>query len=44
MKTMPPAFKAALQETKAMSENILQNGIKGYKTLDELLNEDLERK
>ena len=33
-------FKTALHETKTMSEDITQNGIKGYKTLDDLLNED----
>jgi hypothetical protein len=34
------AFKTALEETKTMSEDIFQNGTKGYKTLDDLLNED----
>ena len=34
------AFKTALQETKTMSADILQKGTKGYKTLDDLLNED----
>jgi len=34
------AFKTALQETKSMSADIIQNGTKGYKTLDDLLNED----
>ena len=34
------SFKAALQETMMMSEDIAQNGIEGYKTLDDLLNED----
>ena len=33
-------FKTALQETKTMSADIAQNGINGYKTLDDLLNED----
>ena len=34
------SFKAALQETGVMSANIAQNGIDGYKTLDDLLSED----
>jgi len=34
------AFKTALQETKMMSADIMQNGINNYKTLDDLLNED----
>jgi len=34
------SFKKALLETKMMSKNIAQNGIEGYKTLDDLLNED----
>ena len=34
------AFKVALQETKTMSADIVQNGIKGYRTLDDLLNEE----
>ena len=34
------SFKAALQETCVMSADIAQNGIEGYKTLDDLLNED----
>ena len=34
------SFKAALQETMIMSADIAQNGIEGYKTLDDLLNED----
>ena len=34
------SFKAALQETVMMSAYIAQNGIKGYKTLDDLLNDD----
>jgi hypothetical protein len=34
------SFKTALQETKMMSADIVQNGIEGYKTLDDLLNED----
>jgi len=34
------SFKAALQETKMMSANIAKNGVEGYKTLDDLLNED----
>ena len=34
------SFKAALQETKIMSACIALNGIEGYKTLDDLLNED----
>ena len=33
-------FKMALQETRMISENIIQNGIEGYRTLDDLLNED----
>ena len=31
------SFKAALQETMMMSADIAQNGIVGYKTLDDLL-------
>jgi len=31
------SFSAALLETKKISNDILQNGIEGYKTLDELL-------
>ena len=34
------SFEAALQETKIMSAYIAQNGVEGYKTLDDLLNED----
>ena len=34
------SFKVALQETVIMSAYIAQNGIKGYKTLDDLLNDD----
>ena len=34
------SFKTALQETMIMSKDIAQNGIEGYKTLDDLLNED----
>ena len=34
------SFKSALLETKTMSKDIAQNGIEGYKTLDDLLNED----
>ena len=34
------SFKVALEETKMMSANIAQNGTSGYKTLDDLLNED----
>ena len=34
------SFKTALLETKVMSKDIKQNGIEGYKTLDDLLNED----
>ena len=34
------SFKVALQETKKMSASIAKNGIDGYKTLDDLLNED----
>ena len=34
------AFKTALQETIVMSAYITQNGIKGYRTLDDLLNDD----
>ena len=33
-------FKTALQETKTMSADIAKNGIAGYKTLDDLLNEE----
>jgi hypothetical protein len=33
-------FKTALQEAKTISADIAQNGIAGYKTLDDLLNED----
>ncbi|MDR2232551.1 MAG: hypothetical protein LBE56_05435 [Tannerella sp.] len=33
-------FKNALQETQEMSADIVLNGIAGYKTLDDLLNED----
>jgi hypothetical protein len=33
-------FKTALQEVKTMSADIARNGIAGYKTLDDLLNED----
>ncbi|MDR0792412.1 MAG: hypothetical protein LBE82_03825 [Chitinophagaceae bacterium] len=32
------SFKTALSETKTMAKDIAQNGIKGYKTLDDLLN------
>jgi len=35
-----PEFKVALQETKTMSADIALNGTSGYKTLDDLLNED----
>jgi len=34
------SFKTALYEAKTMSKNIAQNGIAGYKTLDDLLNEE----
>ena len=34
------SFKTALQETVIMSACIAQNGVEGYKTLDDLLNED----
>jgi hypothetical protein len=34
------SFKAALRETKKISADIAQNGIEGYKTLDDLLSED----
>jgi hypothetical protein len=34
------SFKDALQETMLMSADIAQNGIEGYKTLDDLLNEE----
>ena len=34
------AFKTALQESQMMSADMIQNGINGYKTLDDLLNED----
>ena len=33
-------FKTALHEAKAMSADIARNGIAGYKSLDDLLNED----
>ena len=33
-------FKVALQETKTIAADIAQNGASGYKTLDDLLNED----
>jgi len=33
-------FKVALQETKTIAADISQNGTSGYKTLDDLLNED----
>jgi hypothetical protein len=33
-------FKTALHEAREMSADIAQNGIAGYKTLDDLLNED----
>jgi len=33
-------FKTALHETQTMSADIAQNGTAGYKTLDDLLNED----
>ena len=33
-------FKTALQETRIMSADITKNGINGYRTLDDLLNED----
>ena len=33
-------FKTALQEAKTISIDIAQNGIAGYKTLDDLLIED----
>jgi len=34
------AFKTALQESKDMALDIVQSGTAGYKTLDDLLNED----
>jgi hypothetical protein len=34
------AFKNALKETETMAANISQNGTSGYRTLDDLLNED----
>ena len=34
------AFKTALQESKNMAIDISLNGIAGYKTLDDLLNEE----
>ena len=34
------AFKTALQECKDMAIDIARNGTAGYKTLDDLLNED----
>ena len=33
------AFKVAYYETKAMLADIAVNGVEGYKTLDDLLNE-----
>ena len=33
-------FKTALQECKNIATDIAQNGTDGYKTLDDLLNED----
>ncbi len=33
-------FKSALRETEAMAKDIAINGIAGYKTLDDLLNEE----
>ena len=33
-------FKTALHEAKTMSADISRNGIAGYKTLDDLLNEE----
>jgi len=33
-------FKTALREAKKMSADITLNGIAGYKSLDDLLNED----
>ena len=33
-------FKTALHEAKTMSADITQKGIAGYKSLDDLLNED----
>ena len=34
------SFKSVLLETKMISEDIAKNGIEGYKTLDDLLNEE----
>ena len=34
------SLKTALRETKIISADIAQNGIDGYKTLDDLLSED----
>jgi len=34
------SFKAALKETVIMSACIAQNGVEGYKTLDDLLSEN----
>ena len=34
------AFKTALKESKNMAIDIEKNGISGYKTLDDLLNEE----
>jgi len=34
------SLKAALEETKTMSAYITQNGVDGYRTLDDLLNGD----
>jgi hypothetical protein len=33
-------FKSALREAKEMAKDIAENGTKGYKTLDDLLDED----
>ena len=38
-KTKISEFKTALQEARTMSTDIAKNGIAGYKTLDDLLNE-----
>ena len=34
------SFKTALLETKLIANNITKNGIEGYKTLEDLLNEE----
>jgi len=34
------SFKTALLETKMIANNIAKNGVEGYKTLEDLLNEE----